>query len=129
MRGAVHTAASPAEHSVLQPSLVLLGSPDSSSARTPPHSLPGHREEARGGRIPMRETTVGTAEWPPGTLQAVGGSGHTKASYSLEHRLLLLLKQKLQHLGGLQGSVNHSGTRVRPRAARSHESRAGVPGC
>lgn len=58
----------------------------------------------------MMETTAGTAEQSPFTLQAVGGSGHAKVSYSLEHQLLLLLEQKLWHLSGLQGLANHAGT-------------------
>lgn len=69
------------------------------------------------------ETMAGTAERLP-CAAGCGGSGHAKVSSSLEHRLLLLLEPKLRHLGGLQGSANHPGTQVRPRAARSHNGRA-----
>lgn len=87
-----------AEHSVPQPSPVLLDFP----SQEPLQALWGHRPEAcwvpgwgsQSGRMPVMETKVGTADWLPGIFQAVGGFGLAEVSYSPEPRLLLL-KQKL----------------------------------
>lgn len=51
--------------------------------------------------MPVMETKAGTADWLPGIFQTVGGFGHTKVSYSLECKLLLLLKQKLPSISAV----------------------------
>lgn len=80
---------------------------------------------SQGVRMPMMETTAGSAGCLPDIFPTVGGFGYTKVGTSQQYKLLLPLKQNLSSTSVVCRACNqHCRPQVRPCGALSCGSKA-----